>query len=328
MKNSKIIQYLIYSSITALTLLMGSLITLAVYDVKNIPEFINRLEERIEGYEGSLFFETEWSDTPFVSNLNFQLQANQEEYYNVTTYDFSSGQSILVETDVISADVTVEMVAGQTISVEIYTKKPDRYRIEQSTSSLLVEEKRKTEIFCLFGCESEKATIKIKIPQSGSHLDLQTINGDIKVSHLGDYLEAMTVNGTIEVEKSHFVDLVLEATNGKIKLNDSTVEKEANLTVVNGSILVNQLASERIEAETVNGDVMISDIEGDHLDLSTINGDFDLRNIYMNDIEVDKVNGDFTLVNDDLTYQIQSLNLSGLKKNYEIEANVLKISYN
>ena len=48
----------------------------------------------------------------------------------------------------------------------------------------------------------------------------------------------------------------------------------------------------------------------------------------MSEIAVDKLNGSFKLVNEDSTYQIQSLKISGINKNHEIQANISNISYN
>ena len=78
----------------------------------------------------------------------------------------------------------------------------------------------------------------------------------------------------------------------------------------------------------MKGDFLLSDISGRGLSTSTVNGDFSGYNIYLSEIAVDKLNGSFKLVNEDSTYQIQSLKLSGINKNHEIQANILNISYN
>ncbi|MFR6473439.1 MAG: DUF4097 family beta strand repeat-containing protein [Turicibacter sanguinis] len=328
MKKNRMGLYLIYSSVTALVIFIASMISMTVYDIKKIPDLIDDIVERIEGYEGDIFTYDHLESEQFVSNLQFRQSGSEEDYYHLSTFDFDLAQPIELETDVMNADVVIQSVEGQTLSVEIYTKKPNRFRIEQSISTVTVEEKKKNQLFCFFGCEESKSKIVIKVPQNVMDYELETLNGDIKISGIGQILEVKTVNGTVELWDSQFVEAILETVNGKIKVLDSIINNESTLSVVNGSLLVSNLESSYIEAETINGDFSITDLKGEVLNLSTVNGDFNLKNIYMSYSDVDKLNGEVSLKNEDLSYQIKSLQLSGLKKNHEIEANVLKISYN
>lgn len=328
MKKNRMGLYLIYSSVAALVIFVASMISIAVYDVKKIPELMDYITDRIEAYEGDLISYRDWNEEHFVSNLQFRQTETKEDYYHLSTFEFNEGQQIELETDVINADVIIQAAQDETLSIEIYTKDPNRYRIVQSGTTVTVEEKKKNQLFCLFGCGGSKSEIVIKAPQTVIDYEIETINGDVNVSLSGQILEINTVNGSLELSNSQFVEAILETVNGKIKVLDSQISNESTLSVVNGSLLVSNLESSYIVAETVNGDFTMKDLKGETLNLSTVNGDFDLKNIYMSHLNVDKLNGDLTLINDDLTYQIKSLNLSGLKKNYEIEANVLKISYN
>lgn len=147
MKKNRMGLYLIYSSVTALVIFIASMISMTVYDIKKIPDLIDDIVERIEGYEGDIFTYDHLESEQFVSNLQFRQSGSEEDYYHLSTFDFDLAQPIELETDVMNADVVIQSVEGQTLSVEIYTKKPNRFRIEQSISTVTVEEKKKINFF-------------------------------------------------------------------------------------------------------------------------------------------------------------------------------------
>ena len=153
-------------------------------------------------------------------------------------------------------------------------------------------------------------------------------DGDLMIELAGTDLEASTVNGDVAISHSAFTEANLSTVNGEIFVTDSNVSNVLCLQNVNGSLDVERVKADRFIAETVKGDFLLSDISGRGLSTSTVNGDFSGYNIYLSEIAVDKLNGSFKLVNEDSTYQIQSLKLSGLQKNHEIQANILNISYN
>lgn len=159
-------------------------------------------------------------------------------------------------------------------------------------------------------------------------MNLETINGDVMIELSGIDLAASTVNGDVTISHSAFTQANLSVVNGEIFVTDSNVSNVLCLQTVNGSLDVERVKADRFIAETVKGDFLLSDISGRGLSTSTVNGDFSGYNIYLSEIAVDKLNGSFKLVNEDSTYQIQSLKLSGLQKNHEIQANILNISYN
>ena len=209
-----------------------------------------------------------------------------------------------------NADVTVQKTDGDHIEVAIETKVPERYRIDFDGRELQIKEKKQVR-FWLFGWNNyQKAQVVIKVPTESVDVNLETINGDVTISH------------------SAFTQANLSVVNGEIFVTDSNVSNVLCLQTVNGSLDVERVKADRFIAETVKGDFLLSDISGRGLSTSTVNGDFSGYNIYLSEIAVDKLNGSFKLVNEDSTYQIQSLKLSGLQKNHEIQANILNISYN
>ena len=69
MKKNRMGLYLIYSSVTALVIFIASMISMTVYDIKKIPDLIDDIAERIEGYEGDIFTYDHLESEQFVSNL-------------------------------------------------------------------------------------------------------------------------------------------------------------------------------------------------------------------------------------------------------------------
>lgn len=329
MKKSGFIKYLVVTSIIAIALFTGSIITLFVYDMSRLPSIVEQTIQRLDGLSGKWVLEWNSSDEIFDSNLVFELATNGQDYYYQQDYQLIEGQNVALEMDVVNADVTIETTEGSNLTVEIVTKSPDRYRIEQSVSQLQITEKKKVKLFCLFGCDpDDKSTIVIKVPANVSQLDLETVSGNFTIHHTSDLIEAHTVNGIINLIDSTVNEIDFEVINGKIKVNQSQIFNEANLEVVNGSIVLTEVESGNSHLETINGDMTLTDVKGEIIDCQTVNGDIRLNNTYVRDIKIGKVNGHFEFINDDQGYEIQSLKLSGLKKNYEIQANVRNISYN
>lgn len=329
MKKSGFIKYLLVSSMIAVILFTGSIITLFVYDMSRIPSIVQQTMQRLDELTGGWIPDWNDSDEVFHSNLVFELTDNGQDYYYQQGYQLIEGQNVLLEMDLVNADVTIETTEESNVTVEILTKSPDRYRIEQTPSQLQITEKKKVQLFCLFGCDQyPKSTIVIKVPSNVSQLELETVSGDFMIKHNSDLIEAHTINGGVSLIDSTANEIDFEAINGKIKVTRSQVFNEANLEVVNGSILLTEVESGNLYLETVNGDMTLTELKGGIIDCQTINGDIILKNAYVRDIAIEKLNGHFELLNDDQVYEIQSLKLSGLKKNYEIQAKVRNISYN
>lgn len=329
MKKSGFLKYLLWSSLCAIIIFIGSMITLLIYDVTKLPDVMNRVVEQFDEFPTEWLIDWEGENEVFNSNLSFESQSNGGDYYHKSEYPIAEGQNLVFETDVVNADIKVETTTGSELTVEIYTTSPERYRIEQNTSKFLIKEKKRMQPFCLFGCESnKKADIVVKVPSNVTQLDLETVNGDLIIQHSGNLLDAHTVNGMVSLSDSAYHEVDLETVNGILKVLNSQVLYEANLEAVNGSILLQQVESGNTYLQTVNGGMTLTGLKGDILDCETVNGDFELNNIYVRDITVEKLNGSFELINEDQAYEIQSLKLSGFKKNYEIKAKVLNISYN
>lgn len=329
MKKSGFLKYLLWSTLGAIIIFIGSIITLLVYDVTKLPDVMHRVIGEFDEFTGDWWVDWEGNNEVFNSNLSFEFLSNSGDYYHKSQYSIAEGQNLVFETDVVNADVQIETTTESELTVEIYTTSPERYRIEQNTSRFLIKEKKRSQLFCLFSCErNKKAEIVVKVPTNVTQLDVETINGDLIIQHSGNLLEAHTVNGMVSLSDSTYHEVDLETVNGALKVLNSQVLYETSLEAVNGSILLQQVESGNTYLQTANGGMTLTELKGDILDCETVNGDFELNNIYVRDITVEKLNGSFELINEDQAYEIQSLKLSGFKKNYEIQAKVLNISYN
>ena len=317
-------KYLIYSIVLAVILFVGSLITLMIYEVTKLPDSLNRIITEVEeftNHEFQLDF-----NKKFTSNLTYDTGLDGQSIYE--SQYFWQGIQLDIEVDLVNADVTVQKTDGDHIEVAIETKVPERYRIDFDGRELQIKEKKQVR-FWLFGWNNyQKAQVVIKVPTVSVDVNLETINGDVMIELSGIDLAASTVNGDVTISHSAFTQANLSVVNGEIFVTDSNVSNVLCLQTVNGSLDVERVKADRFIAETVKGDFLLSDISGRGLSTSTVNGDFSGYNIYLSEIAVDKLNGSFKLVNEDSTYQIQSLKLSGLQKNHEIQANILNISYN
>ena len=317
-------KYLIYSIVLAVILFVGSLITLMVYEITKLPDSLHRIIKEVEEFTNHEF-QLDFNEK-FISNLMYETGLDGQSIHE--SQYFWEGLELDIEVDLVNADITVQKVDGDQIAVAIETKNPERYRIDFDRSELQIKEKKQVR-FWLFGWNNyHKAQVVIKVPTESVDVNLETINGDLMIQLSGIDLEASTVNGDVTISHSAFTEANLSAVNGEIFVTDSNVSNVLCLQTVNGSLDVERVKADRFIAETVNGDFLLSDISGRGLSTSTVNGDFNWYNVYMSEIEVDKLNGSFKLVNEDSTYQIQSLKLSGLQKNHEIQANILNISYN
>ena len=267
----------------------------------------------------------DWDDN-FHSNITFEGDS-KGNYIHESQYVWQ-GSELDVETDLVNADVTIEKAEGSQLEVYIKTKNPEYYRVNFEDGELIITEKKKSRLW-LFGWKAyQKAQVTIKVPTEEAKISLETVNGDLSVQLKGGKLDASTINGNVTLGQSKFSEAMLETVNGKILVSNSEILEELKLNTVNGGLNIERVNANYLDGEIINGDFFLSDICGEQLVATTINGDFNWTNIYVTSIDVDKLNGSFTLENEDATYQIQSFNLSGIKKNVEIKANILNISYN
>ncbi len=313
-------KYLFYSSVLAVIFLVGSLITTIVYSSDIINGFANRVESVINDELGF-----NW-DENFHSNITFEGDS-QGNYIHKSQYVWQ-GSELDIETDLVNADVKLEKAEGSQIQIYIETKNPKNYRINFEDSELNITEKKKSRFWLFDWKDYQKAQVTIKVPTEDAEISLETVNGDLSIQLTGGNLEASTINGNVKLGQSKFSEAMLQTVNGKILVSDSDILEELKLNTVNGSLNIERVNANYLEGETINGDFFLLDIYGEKLVATTVNGDFNWTNIYVASIDVDKLNGSFMLENEDVTYQIQSLNLSGIKKNHEIKANILNISYN
>ncbi|MGL4373397.1 MAG: DUF4097 family beta strand repeat-containing protein [Turicibacter sp.] len=319
-KRNAFIKYLIVSSLIAAILFAGSLITFFVYDVGKLPQVVHQVITQIE----PITFESSFS-----SNLAFQTESttvNGYDYAHVSYYSVSEPKNLNISTNLVHSDLTVEGYDGDQVQVEIYSDKPDLYRLTHLNNEVRLEERSQFRTCFIFCGTQNKSKVSIKIPRTGGDLQLETVNGNISIINAGNHVMAQTVNGTIDVKQGESLAVELETLNGKIYMTDQKVNGATRLTTMNGDMFLQNVTSETLSTEAVNSDLTIQSFYGQNTEVNTVNGDVKLRDVYANIIEVDKVNGDFILINSDMAFQVEKLSIFGFKQNHEIQANILNLT--
>ena len=153
-----------------------------------------------------------------------------------------------------------------------------------------------------------------------------------------------TMNGSIEVVGVSVEELIVENSNGDIRVEDVMVDSNVNITsfnsnisienvtgsgllsvdTSNGRIYVTESDFNRYDLETSNGKIRLEELnvlnkDGVKLDAQTSNGRITLHNVYVSEVDLDTSNGDIIYNNDDQTFDVDySRNTS----NGDIEGNV------
>ena len=127
-------KYLIYSTLLAVILFIGSLLAIVVYDLIKIPYIMNQVVHKIEDVINLQ------RESDFESNLTYedQLEGN---YIHESRYSYHKAE-LSIEADLVHSDITVEPTDGADIEIFIKTKYPERYRIEFEGDKLVINEKK------------------------------------------------------------------------------------------------------------------------------------------------------------------------------------------
>lgn len=311
----------IYSIRLVVILLIGSLLTIVVYDLSHLSDMMNQVIYKLEDVVGFELAST------FESNLTYGNPL-EGSYIHESRYPYPTTEG-LIEANLVHSNITVEASEGEEIEVLIQTKNPECFRIDVEDEGLVIHEKKQKSFGGFSFKGRQKSEVMIKVPRAFGQLELKTINGDVLVQSMEmDLVEAATVNGEVKLQQSQATEAILSTVNGAIYVSHSELIEALKMDLVNGSIIINEVIATAMMNHVVNGEIVISNLYGQAINASAVNADFEWEDVYVATIDINRLNGNIKWVNEDLNYQIQSIHISGLKKNDEIQANVSNISYN
>lgn len=149
----------------------------------------------------------------------------------------------------------------QPLTIDYYENKYDTYTINETNNKVSMKKKNRARgwnIFSWFNWNFEDIEVTVEVPENQlKNLTVKTENGKIVVENLTvEEGKLKTTNGKIVVEDSQADNsLKLETTNGKIELGDVQAY-DVKIDTTNAKIVFDQLKIENsLQAKTTNGKI-------------------------------------------------------------------------
>jgi DUF4097 and DUF4098 domain-containing protein YvlB len=113
----------------------------------------------------------------------------------------------------------------------------------------------------------------LMIPDHAS-IDVSSISGSVRVSNVKGTISASTVSGDVTLSGASRLERA-KAISGTIELADSTLEAEAEMSTVSGSLRIRDVKAAALQLKTVSGRLEATGVSSERLDMQSISGRID-----------------------------------------------------
>ncbi|MEN8221712.1 MAG: DUF4097 family beta strand repeat-containing protein [Acidobacteriota bacterium] len=180
------------------------------------------------------------------------------KYEKTIEKSFKAGQNFSFKIENCNGNIDIVTHKGDTIYVKAkkYSNKEDHF---EETKVVFNEENNNLKIYVKRPWRNCKASVKffIKLPQSISLSEIETVNGSIEIEGSLKDLDAETVNGRLSIEGA-FEDAELSTVNGSVNIyQKKALAGDLSVKTVNGSVKleIDKSSSFNLRAGTVNGSI-------------------------------------------------------------------------
>ncbi len=169
-------------------------------------------------------------------------------------------------------------------------------------------------IFYFFG-NRDSIVIEVPIDMLLGDVDIQVYNGEIELFGVEvGQLDINASNGKISLDEIIINDdVTIYTSNGEINIQEVTGTYDLSATTSNGRIYIKDVEFTKYYLDTSNGSIILKDLnvinyDGVLLSADTSNGNIDLEDVYVLDVSLDTSNGNIEYFNSDSSFEVDNLN--------------------
>jgi hypothetical protein len=231
---------------------------------------------------------------PTKLKTSFADNASEEEdelVQQILTSDADSIKELIIDT--VNSEITITATEESTAKITYYSNNRVTYTEYNSDGVFGIKQHIKndtksqrfpsismwSDFFDLINGEFNQESTKYKI------------NIELPSSVLSD-ISLISTNGFIDMKSISCTGLSIQTTNGEILLNEVETSDKMHIHSTNASIeLYKTTVGDAAVLEIINGNIVLDNTAGNKLDISLTNGDIDLFHTKMNELHLNCVNG-------------------------------------
>lgn len=212
-----------------------------------------------------------------IANIDIESVTKPNNIYNINSISFENETKIddeinTIEVDLINGDISIERAHDNfiTLKQKVYFK----------------EKTQEVTDYILINVEEGKLSVKVNPEYKNLHASAK-----IKLllgSNIYDDLSINTVNSEVEVYDVDFTKSFIESVNGRISLINSAGDVEVNN--VNGKIEIKN-TNGRLDVDNVNGPIYLTNVSGSETTVTVVNGSVRVDGINSEKLNVNSQSG-------------------------------------
>ena len=257
---------------------VGIVLVLASPAAAQEPEWVSRLEKRIEAHARVLAQVLAFED----AQRGLRGRRDPARFGPEVTERFSRtvrlGRNGALDLSNVAGDIVVTGVGGDDVRIEAVkrTRNRDEAAGRANLQAVTIEVREldgRVEVRTEPSRDLNQVAVDftITVPQD-ARVMVRNTSGTVRTTNIGGDLRAETVRGTIEVRAAQRLR-ALKTVSGDVEIAESETDGTVTVTTVSGDQVIRGLKARGIELGSVSGDMTLTDVEIERVTVRTLNGD-------------------------------------------------------